>query len=107
MINLQLCWLIAACAFSYSVLLTDPGQMLNGIYKFLDQKVFIKNWMKKWLFKPIMSCERCVSGQWAFWLYFYFKTEYSIVQHLFFTLLTILFVTFIGLIYKILDKNTN
>ncbi|HJV19282.1 MAG TPA: hypothetical protein VJ552_05330 [Sediminibacterium sp.] len=58
-------WLLATIAFVYSCILTEPGMLLGNVYGWITEKA---PW---YLHKPLISCERCVVGQWSFWLYFY------------------------------------
>lgn len=65
-----------ACAiigFVYSDVLTEPNMLLHGFYKWLE--IAIK---KEWLFKPVIGCFRCVTGQLAFWSYFVLFPAYRI-----------------------------
>lgn len=73
-IEYEICFLIAVFAFVYSYILTQPQQILNGIFKRLD--LFFKTAQRAdqgkpvhWLFKIILQCEKCVAGQIALWLY--------------------------------------
>ncbi len=92
--------LIACCAIAYSNILTSNGQLLNGIYNYLERK------LPGYLFKPLIGCHKCVSGQWALWLYlFYFKVEYDIIIHIWFILQTIFNATVINLFYEKMNPN--
>lgn len=95
---------IAISSFTYSNVITAPGQILNQVFDFLERK------LPEWLFKPLIGCQYCVSGQWALWFYFYitfFQNEanYHWWLHLWFIMQSI-FVTKIitYLYYQILDK---
>jgi len=46
--------------------------------------------LPEWLFKPLGGCFRCITGQVALW-WFIFMEEYTIVNHLFFISMTIIF----------------
>jgi hypothetical protein len=43
--------------------LTRPEMLLNGLYNWAEAKL---PW---WLHKPLITCYKCVAGQWAFWAY--------------------------------------
>lgn len=51
--------------FVYSQVLTEPGQILNPLWKLLDK------YLGKYpfIFKPIIDCYKCVSGQMFLWTY--------------------------------------
>ncbi len=60
----------------YVLILTEPGQILAGWKEFVNKaydKLFKKyspSWYRnKWVLKPILECELCVSGQIALWTY--------------------------------------
>lgn len=61
----------------YVLILTQPGHVLSWwsklIYMAYD-RLFVREsekWFKyKWVLKPILECELCVSGQLALWIYF-------------------------------------
>lgn len=100
MIDYQLSFLIAVVAFVYTVLLTEPHMLLNGVYIWLEGKLFVsKPWWKRSLFKIIIHCERCFAGQASLWLYFVVCTKYHLLQHIFFVAMTIFFVTLIRNLY--------
>ena len=56
---------IAISAFTFSMILTQPGHLLNRVHDFLEEK------LPEYIFKPLIGCQYCVSGQWALWFYFY------------------------------------
>lgn len=100
---------LAISAVSYSCILTEPGRIFSGLYKWLEKVCMAKTYYinnepelteaarallmeekevyltrkirmfgkclswtysvrdREWLFKPLIACEVCVSGQWAFW----------------------------------------
>lgn len=64
--KLELIWTAFACAvvgFTYSQVLTAPGEVLNGLWHWLNKRVG----KIEWLFKPLIDCYRCVTGQLALW----------------------------------------
>lgn len=62
---IMLAFLLATIAFVYTCVLTEPGMILGRIYG------WITTHLPSYLHKPLISCEKCVVGQWSFWLYFY------------------------------------
>lgn len=54
----------AVIAYVYAVILTEPGMILSGWYKFLRTRIGTTCF-----FKPLIDCDRCVSGQIALWSY--------------------------------------
>lgn len=115
MIDYQLSFLIAVSAFCYACLLTDPGMILNGLFKWLDFNMHYKKanktcsascsscaergWIAKAAFKIIIGCEKCIAGQVALWMYFFVCTKYQPLQHLFFVMFTIFITAVIREIY--------
>lgn len=67
-------YLISVTAIIYSEVLTDNGMILERLYVLLDK-------LPDWLFKPLIGCVKCVSGQIACW-YFIFNHEYSLISHI-------------------------
>jgi len=60
----------------YVLILTQPDQVLGGWKNFIHDtydKIFnfnSPNWHKyKWILKPLVDCELCVSGQICLWTY--------------------------------------
>ena len=82
-----LTWVLAICAYTYSMILTDNDMILSPWRRFL----FIKLGEDNWLFKILVGCEYCVAGQWALWTYLFIsifdsdlfdKIEYNPFIHL-------------------------
>jgi small-conductance mechanosensitive channel len=95
--------LIAIAAFVYSYILTGPGMILEHLYAEAST-----HW-PAWLHKPVISCEKCVAGQLAFWLFPFWVTikfdfEFDPVSHLLFICLTIYLVEMIKAIYTKMTK---
>lgn len=82
-------FIIAASAYAIVEILMQPNMILNWYYEFLYD-LSHRN-VPTWILKPIGLCGVCFAGQCGFWLYFYFKTEYDIINHILFALLTIFF----------------
>lgn len=55
----------AVIGFVYSDLLTQPNMIFHGPYKYLESKLGEDHW----LFKPIIGCAKCVTGQIALWAF--------------------------------------
>lgn len=84
--------------FTYVCILTQPGQILSGwrdwlewqytlffTQKALEKKQNVADYLAsyRWVLKPILTCELCVSGQLGLWLYpFCSKIGYSFSGHL-------------------------
>jgi hypothetical protein len=115
MINLEyflLSFLISITAFVYSYILTQPTELFSGLYRLLDSVFKTDERNNKGLgmhplFKLLIGCEKCVSGQWALWIYLilnfknYLNLEFTgIIFHLLFIGLTIFTTTAIKSIYK-------
>jgi hypothetical protein len=75
MINYELGLLIAIFSFVYSNILTEGEMILNPLYNWLDCKLNkgCNNVEFHWLFKVLIHCEKCISGQLALWLYFFYN----------------------------------
>ena len=89
---------IALIAYVYSVILTEQGMLLNGLYRWLDSKN-----LPDWLFNPLIGCSKCVTGQMALWYLIleYLKMPYlnNIVEIVFFLSLAIFISYVINKIY--------
>lgn len=111
-----LSFLIAVFAFVYTNILTANGEVFGCIYKMLyhkfksDQRE--QNGLPRHpLFKVLIDCEKCVSGQISLWsflilhLYGYREVSFALVlQHILFITLTILFTIIIKSFYiKLLE----
>lgn len=62
-----LTWICAVVAWVYTVILVDSEMLLFHWKGFLYKKIG----KRTWLFKPLVDCSYCVSGQFAFWAYLY------------------------------------
>ena len=72
MINYELLILIAIFAFIYSNILTQPSEVLSGIYRklyvlFESDYRMMKGKPLHPLFKVLIHCEKCIAGQLALW----------------------------------------
>ncbi len=77
---------IAIFSIVWCIILTDPEMILNWLYILLEKHLPV------WLFKPIIGCSVCNSGQVSFWYYLLTTHEYNPVEHVFFTTTTIFLV---------------
>lgn len=95
---------IALSAFTYSNILTEPGQILHETYDRLERL------LPEWIFKPLIGCQYCVAGQWALWFFMYvcfveIRVPYYWFFHIWFIMQTIFITKIITYIYyQILDK---
>ena len=117
MINYELAFLIAVFSFVYCIVLTEPEMLLNGLYKWMDglfatdlRAEFGKG--KHWLFKVLIACEKCNSGQIALWLFLYKNWYYYIIDpfqtllnHVFFISFTIFLTTIVKITHTKLNEN--
>lgn len=75
---------IALIAYIYSVVLTEQGMLLNGVYLWCEKR------LPHWLFSPVIGCCYCVSGQFALWYYLIqYWNEYRFFDHVLFISATI------------------
>lgn len=74
--------------FVYAFVLTEPYMIFEKLVVFLERK------LPTWLFKPIIGCERCVTGQITLWVFVfifgtnctgYFTTDILVLLKTFFT----------------------
>jgi len=106
---------IAITAFVYSNILTQPGEIFGNLYKKLDE--FFNTDKRSCtglglhpIFKMIMACEKCVSGQLAFWFFMahyyngYLSGTHSFIYnaftHIGFTCTTIFITTIIKSLHE-------
>jgi hypothetical protein len=93
---------VALIAVVYSVILIQPGMLLGSLYQKLQEwtlQEFDKYPDEVVFLKPLISCVKCVAGQWAFWAY-PFLFDYNFFEHITFTALTIYFSTILNKIYQ-------
>lgn len=89
--------LIAITGFTYSYILTQPGEVFGWLYGKLDalfntDKRGCKGLGFHPVFKMIMACPKCVSGQMALWIFIILNHEdylQSFIWHLVFHILFI------------------
>ena len=76
--------IIAVCAWVYSMILTEPGMILNGWFKLCEKR------LPEWLFSPVVGCVYCVAGQMSLWYYLIkYWNNYNLLYHIAFVCLTI------------------
>ncbi len=60
---------VTSCA--HTAVLTQPGQIFAPVYRWLDARLNYTNGQRNeedhWLFKVLVGCEKCNSGQLALW----------------------------------------
>ncbi len=99
-------FILAFIAVVYSYILTQPGEILSGIFKKLD--AFFKTDKRACagkgpnpLFKMIMRCEKCVAGQMSCWSFLYYSFDrYSLILHIGFISMTIFITPIIKRFYQ-------
>ena len=82
---------IGIFGYVWSNILTDDGMILNWFDKWSAK------YMPDYLYKPIIGCAYCVSGQLALWSYF-FMFEYNFLDHILFittSIFTVEVITFL------------
>lgn len=96
--HLIFAFVIACTAVVYACVITEPGELLAFWKKFLDEKL---NAQKRAclglgphpVFKVLVGCEKCISGQMAFWIFLAYNYHgymlITIIPHLLFTGFTI------------------
>jgi hypothetical protein len=90
---------IALSGYTYSIILTDPGMILDKWFIFLQSMLEEKH--EKW-FNVLVNCPKCVSGQLALWGFFftpYFTGFNSIHLHILFIVITIWFTLVLNKFY--------
>ena len=94
---IKLSFAIAIIAFTYSVILTEPGMLLEKIASRLA-------YLPQWLFYPLIGCEKCVAGQMALW-YCAFSYKHFVITEMLFTIsFSIFIVTFIKPLYSWMQR---
>lgn len=93
--------LIAIASFVYSYVLVQDGEVFSSLYRrlyklFNTESRYVLGLPPHPLFKVLIHCEKCVSGQLSLWLFFIYGVKYYlekdfvlIVAHLLFVTLTI------------------
>ena len=105
-----LSFLISITAFVYSNILTQPTELLSSAYRYLDtlfqnDKRYCNGLDMHPIFKMIIGCEKCVSGQMALWIFLFFNYKNyfelsTLIYHVLFIGLTIFTTTIIKSIYS-------
>lgn len=106
-------FLISILAFTYSYILTQPGEIFSSLYLKLDilfknDKRMIEGKGMHPIFKLLIGCPKCVSGQLSLW-YFVLNNFENLTYKLIFDLplfvaLTIFLTCIISLIYNKLTQ---
>lgn len=83
-----LSWAISVVAFTYSEILTDHGMIL---YKWRGILFMLFKNEDHFIFKILVGCAYCVSGQWMLWIYLYLcifgnelfgVLDYDLIMHI-------------------------
>jgi len=94
---------VAAVAIVYSCILTDADMLLGPLYTLSISH------LPAWLHKPLISCERCVAGQMAFWMFPFWMSQYIAYDwffHICFISFSILFTSVLKAIYYSIIKQS-
>ena len=95
--------LIAIIAYTFSVHMTDRGDIFGWWYQILDKIKMKKRWYSE-LAKPFGWCEKCTAGQLAFWYYLYESVfgncYYRADGHIAFVCLAVLFTVLLSKLIK-------
>lgn len=90
---LGLAFQCAVVAYVYCAILVKPGMILHW-WAVLVEKALVKETLtpvyerkEHWLYKPVIGCEQCVSGQIAFWISLF---QYDLFQQVFIICMSIL-----------------
>ena len=92
LIDIFLAFQLSVVGFVVSVLLMEQGQILSWYDDWLDS---VEEFMP-WLSHPLGKCERCFTGQLAFW--FYFGTNYAALNPIKLVIFTSFSIFFVYLI---------
>ncbi len=109
--NFLFAFTVSITAFTYSYILTQPSEVFSWLYKQLN--ILFKNSERYQrgddmhpIFKLLIGCEKCVSGQMALWIYIiicgrnYFNDFVThLIIHILFVATTIFLTTIIKFIY--------
>ena len=91
---IKLSFAISIIAFTYSVILTEPGMLLERIAARLSY------YLPSWLFYPLIGCEKCVAGQMALWYCAFFESQLKFSEYIFVVMFSIFIATFIKPVYS-------
>jgi len=83
--------LIGMFSYVYAIILTQPHMVLGPVVKFIDP-FFTKNGkILNWIYKPLIDCAHCNSGQIALWtyLFYYWGVDYNFFYHIGFIVIAI------------------
>jgi hypothetical protein len=97
---LKVC-IIANC---YTFVLIKDDMILGGWKRFIEQITYSlilgnkcspqRHNLRNWILKPFISCEECISGQFALWSFLLLnRAEYNFLNHIFVIALCILLTT--------------
>lgn len=89
--------LIAITGFTYSYILTQPGEIFGKLYGKLDNLFNTDKRACKGLgfhpvFKMIIACPKCVSGQMALWIFIALNYDYYLASFIWHFVFHVLFI---------------
>jgi len=95
-------FLLATVSWFYHVTLKDYllADWFEYGYEHFGKEKYDRTW-RKHLYMPIWGCQYCTSGQFALWYFFILYDHYSIIAHITFITLTVLFTK---IIWKYLEQ---
>jgi hypothetical protein len=76
--------------FVWCIVLTDKGMIFNRLNRYLHNTLNTQKQILEaeysWMYKILIGCERCFSGQFALWTYIalsiYGSIDYSLLTHI-------------------------
>ena len=87
---------IAVVGFVWSGILVQPGELFDWV-----PRVICRMTNNEKIHKVTFACEKCFSGQLAFWSYLMIHFEdYDLSTHIYFTFLTMFFVALLTKLWK-------
>lgn len=92
--SLEISLICAVIGYVYSEILTGEGMILYRVNTWAETS------LKRWLYKPLIGCFKCVTGQLSLWVYIVLSWgSYDPLQHVFCVCSSILIVSFIDKLY--------
>jgi hypothetical protein len=93
---------IIIIAFVYGVILMENGMIMSYVYRFFQERINSEI-DQDWRFKFWLSCEKCIAGQMALWIYpiyFPYWDFNGLFEHVFFICSVILSVVVLKIAYN-------
>lgn len=76
------------------VALGEPGMIFAWYQKLINR-------LPEWLAKPLGACGYCITGQVSFWYYLFTTPHYNVIDHLFFSSLSIFLISIYSFIWNL------